>query len=1082
MYSEYVEYIDKLEEAVAGYEKSTERFAAIQAEITKTAELKKALYDKYHHKFVVIDNAEVRMYSASELEQIKQELLDTSILTVLKRFLGIGKKQDVIYAELMGKIKGLTVYLQTEQEKIKEELTADFKKMKEYASGMKADHEKTLKSSGYQSDDNWNTYLPDAEEKPVLYIGDVDILLESGRRNSEIVLGEILGDSYRNGFIKIPYTRDGSDPFQFYCEYSDEQTEARSNGLIRSIIYQQIRQMQDYGMELHLIDGEDTGKNFSELLGLKQIREDQVWELNAGVTKNIYKYAQIYLSSQDISQGLGELEQYIARVAEETAGFASVEEYNQSPRGKENGKIPMQMVVVQNFPSGFQDQDIEILNKLIKNGSQRGVSVMIQYDGKFRSYFREKVDEPTKNCLDAIILEPQGDRLMTKECSSAVRLRIMPVGKREYIQSLVDGKTSVKEIDNRFSSLLSLEGPFGTQDASGGLHIPFALDRKGKIQEFTLAQALNAHGLISGSSGSGKSSLLHLIIASVAMNYTPEDVEIWLADYKINEFSSYKYNTPPHIKFLGLSKSQDFTYALLDKIVGEYERRQDLLKQADEEMKQKGERANITSITDYRRYYGKDSLGRLLIIIDEFHVMAQQVSEEPKYREILENLLAEGRAVGITFLFSDQAVSVGLKGLTDKGRKQIRCRLALSNDMEEMKEMLQTRDSESIKPFMTMKMGECALITMENVRTEDGRLEERQKIERVKNIYIDGETRFTLCKNIREFYHKEDYFPVYMDETEVRMYDDRKIDQWNLQNLKRIDYSRQIYVYAGEAMNLTGCFAIPLLRRRGENIMCVGGEEEEQICIILSQIRSIQRIPEHKVIILSDPYCSLFTIYEDLLEEIREKDSAVEIYSEPEEICRQINILMAEAQNRHRESIMMVIWIGLDDMYEEFQTYPEENPFEKQANPAKEDKAGIDDILSEFDKKWDLLDSMMEEDEAVSREENRYKNTDTLQLDGEEENLYNAIDDIVKLIRIGPRNGVFHSIIYDNTYPLRNNRKIKAEDCRHKLAFAMGRDECGEYLGRTMLLEGMENQKGIAAYYDGKGKVKKFIPYYFREL
>lgn len=266
-------------------------------------------------------------------------------------------------------------------------------------------------------------------------------------------------------------------------------------------------------------------------------------------------------------------------------------------------------------------------------------------------------------------------------------------------------------------------------------------------------------------------------------------------------------------------------------------------------------------------------------------------------------------------------------------------------------------------------------------------------------------------------------------------------------------------------------------------ILCAwGGEEEEQICIILSQIRSIQRIPEHKVIILSDPYCSLFTIYEDLLEEIRGKDSAVEIYSEPEEICRQINILMAEAQNRHRESIMMVIWIGLDDMYEEFQTYPEENPFEKQANPAKEDKAGIDDILSEFDKKWDLLDSMMEEDEAVSREENRYKNTDTLQLDGEEENLYNAIDDIVKLIRIGPRNGVFHSIIYDNTYPLRNNRKIKAEDCRHKLAFAMGRDECGEYLGRTMLLEGMENQKGIAAYYDGKGKVKKFIPYNFREL
>lgn len=1082
MYRDDIEYIEKLEEAVEGYEKSTDHFAAIQTEITKTAELKKALYDKYQHKFAVIDNAEVRLYTASELEQIKEELLDNSILTILKRFLGIGKKQDVIYAELMGKIKGLTVYLQTEQEKIKEELTAYFKRIKEYTFGIKNDYEKVLKCSGYQSDGNWDTYRLDEDRSPVLYVGNVDILLQSDRRNSEAVLREALGEIYTNGFIRIPYARNGEEPFQLYCEYSDEQTEARANGFIRSVIYQQIRQMRKYGMELHLIDGENTGKNFSELLALKQIRGDQVWELNTTVTKNTYKYAQIYLSSQDISEGLRELEQYIARVAEETAGFGSVEEYNQSSRAKDKGKIPMQMVVIQTFPSGFQEMDIEILNKLIKNGSQRGVSVIIQYDRKFRTYFREMVDNPTKNCLDAIIFEPQGEHIMTKECSSAIQLRIMSSGRREYIQSLIDENTRVKEVDNRFSSLLSLEGPFGTQDATNGIHIPFALDRKGQMQEFTLAQALNAHGLVSGSSGSGKSSLLHLIIASVVMSYTPEDVEIWLADYKINEFSSYKYNTPPHIKFLGLSKSQDFTYALLDKVVGEYERRQELLKRADEEMKQKGERVNITSITDYRKYYGKESLQRLLIIIDEFHVMAQQVNEDTRYREILENLLAEGRAVGITFLFSDQAVSVGLKGLTDKGRKQIRCRLALSNDMEEMKEMLQIRDSESIKPFMTMKMGECALITMENVRIEDGRMEERQKIERVKNIYIDGESRFTLCKNIREFYHQEDYFPVYMDETEVRVYDDRKIDLWNQQNLKRIDYSRQIYVYTGEAMNLTGCFAISLLRRRGENIMCVGGEEEEQICIILSQIRSMQRIPGHKVVILSDPYCSLFTTYEDVLQGIRKKDSAVEIYSEPEDICRQVNILMAEAHDRYRENVVMVIWIGLDDMYEEFQTYPEVNPFEVQDSPIKQARTEIGDVLSELDKKWDLLDRMLEGEEVSGREDNRYENIDSLQPNDQKEKLYNAIDDIVKLIQIGPRNGIYHSIVYDNTYPIRNNRKIKAEDCRHKLAFAMGRDECGEYLGRSMLLEGMENQKGIAAYYDGKGKVKKFIPYNFIDL
>ena len=47
---------------------------------------------------------------------------------------------------------------------------------------------------------------------------------------------------------------------------------------------------------------------------------------------------------------------------------------------------------------------------------------------------------------------------------------------------------------------------------------------------------MNAHGLICGGTGSGKSSLLHMLISSIVMNYTPEDVEIWLSDYKITEF------------------------------------------------------------------------------------------------------------------------------------------------------------------------------------------------------------------------------------------------------------------------------------------------------------------------------------------------------------------------------------------------------------------------------------------------------------------------------------------------------------------------------------------------------------------
>lgn len=551
----------------------------------------------------------------------------------------------------------------------------------------------------------------------------------------------------------------------------------------------------------------------------------------------------------------------------------------------------------------------------------------------------------------------------------------------------------------------------------------------------------------------------------MAINYSPDDVEMWLVDYKINEFSSYKYNTLPHVKFLGLSKGADFTFALLDKIWGEYERRQQLVKKADEEMKKRGENTNITSLTDYRKYFGFTGMSRLFIIIDEFHVMAQQVSEDYTYKEKLENLLAEGRAVGITFLFSDQAVTVGLKGLTEKGRKQIRCRLALANDREEITEMLPNINRDELTPFLNLKTGECALVTYENVRSDNGQMEEKQKIERVKNIYIDGETRFELCKNIRNFYQAEAYLPVYMDETERKSYSNSEIQQWEEKNLDRVDYSRQIPIYWGEALNLTGCFMVPLLRRRGENFMSVGGSEEEQFQLLMSQVYSMQRVPGHRIILLADSYSRLFDLCKEKISELMEQDSDIEMYSSMEDICRKIYELAESLKDRRKENKTLVIWIGLEDLYDEFQNAPDKK-LKAYSIVSEKKKATVNDRLAD---KWSQLfgENMFSEPETSEEED--------FQMD-DEELVYNALEDIVSLFQSGPRNGIFHSVIYDTVYPVRNNRQIRTEYFRHKIAFVMGKDDCLDFLGRSNLLEGMEQQRGVAGYYDGK-VLKKFITY-----
>ena len=53
----------------------------------------------------------------------------------------------------------------------------------------------------------------------------------------------------------------------------------------------------------------------------------------------------------------------------------------------------------------------------------------------------------------------------------------------------------------------------------------------------------------------------------------------------------------------------------------------------------------------------------IFVILDEFSIMSQAVSESEVYKLRLQNLLAKGRALGIKFIFSSQEYTKGIRGL-----------------------------------------------------------------------------------------------------------------------------------------------------------------------------------------------------------------------------------------------------------------------------------------------------------------------------------------------------------------------------------------------------------------------------------
>lgn len=190
--------------------------------------------------------------------------------------------------------------------------------------------------------------------------------------------------------------------------------------------------------------------------------------------------------------------------------------------------------------------------------------------------------------------------------------------------------------------------------------------------------------LVGGAVGQGKSNLLLDIIFSLAVNYSPEELELLLLDFKRGlEFKRFDKDQDgqgwmPHVKVLSLESNQEFGVAALQYVEHELERRSQLFKEA-----------GAHSITDYRKSGSK--LSRVLLIIDEFHVLfdGDDANVEEAVR-LLEVLAKQGRAYGIHILLASQTTS-GISGLRVKGDSifaQFPLRMSLKNTVQESQAIL----------------------------------------------------------------------------------------------------------------------------------------------------------------------------------------------------------------------------------------------------------------------------------------------------------------------------------------------------------------------------------------------------------
>ncbi len=199
------------------------------------------------------------------------------------------------------------------------------------------------------------------------------------------------------------------------------------------------------------------------------------------------------------------------------------------------------------------------------------------------------------------------------------------------------------------------------------------------------AKADGVHGLIAGSTGSGKSELLMTLIIGMALNFNPDVLNFVLIDYKGGAaFEPFK--KLPHKVDIVTNLDQSATARVFASIIAELDRRQKL-----------NTYTNSKDIVHYRRKglnleQGRPPYPHLFIIIDEF---AEMISGNAEYKAQLESITRLGRALGVTLILAAQRPV----GVTDQMRANIKFRICLRVETpDDSRELLRRADAAFLPP------------------------------------------------------------------------------------------------------------------------------------------------------------------------------------------------------------------------------------------------------------------------------------------------------------------------------------------------------------------------------------------------
>jgi DNA segregation ATPase FtsK/SpoIIIE-like protein len=377
--------------------------------------------------------------------------------------------------------------------------------------------------------------------------------------------------------------------------------------------------------------------------------------------------SRIWTEPQLIEQRLADITEHMEVVIQKYLRneYESIGAYNADAEVPE----PYRFVAVANFPANFNETSARRLASIASSGARCGVYVILSVDTAQQVPSGFTLSDVEQHCTSLTLKNGVFTWKDPEYAKWPLTVEQAPSDEvfTKIIQRVGKAAKAAKRVIVPFDRVAPPEERWWQGSTSEEVVAPLGPAGAKKLQYLKLGRGTSQHCLIAGKTGSGKSTLMHAMITSLALQYSPNEIQFYLIDFKKGvEFKLYDHYALPHARVIAIESEREFGLSVMEQLDRELKRRGDLFREL-----------SVQNVAGFRQTGHPDPMPRILLLIDEFQeifVEDDKIAQDASL--ILDRLVRQGRAFGIHVLLGSQTLG-GSYSLPRATMGQMAVRIAL---------------------------------------------------------------------------------------------------------------------------------------------------------------------------------------------------------------------------------------------------------------------------------------------------------------------------------------------------------------------------------------------------------------------